>query len=183
MAHPSERPAPRRTTTLVRVGSAVAVLLALTACGGPSVGSSAPSTSANIDEVAQPTGLQIPAIGVDVSDLQSLANGSSNDNGGSDSRNDDECPRDPQAIAWNSSGTLPGEPGLALMVGSTKGVFQRLSKLGPNDAVIVKRADGTSATFKKTDPSKTTPGARTARLQLTGCGGQTTVNVYAQLAP
>jgi hypothetical protein len=117
--------------------------------------------------------LEIAAVGVHVIDLETIG----------ESDEGYECPRDPQAVAWYSSGTLPGESGLALMIASAQGVFQRLPELGPEDPIVVVRADGTRPTFKKSDPTSAAPGARPARLQLTACGGQAPVNVYADLVP
>jgi hypothetical protein len=67
------------------------------------------------------------------------------------------------------------------MVGASSGVFQRLPDLGSDDAVVVKRADGTEATFKRTDSNSVAAGERPIRLQLVGCGDQSPVIVYTEL--
>jgi len=153
-------------------GPLVALLVVLlSACGNGGSTSPRPAPTSAAEGVASPEGLEIQAISVRVDELQSIGSGG------------DGCPPDPQTVAWNSSGTLPGEPGLAVMVGSGQGVFRDLGNLGPDDLVVVNRADDTRATFRKTDPTTAPAGARTARLELSTCGGQTPVKVYAELVP
>jgi hypothetical protein len=147
------------------------LVILLSACGNAGSTSSGSAPTSDAETVATPEGLEIQAISVRVDELQSIESGG------------DGCPRDPQAVAWNSSGTLPGEPGLAVMIGSGQGVFRDLGNLGPDDLVVVNRSDRTQATFRKSDPAKAPAGARTARLELTACGGQTPVKVYAELVP
>ena len=49
---------------------------------------------------------------------------------------------------------------------------------------MVGRADGSRATFRETEGTSAPAGARTARLQLTGCGDQAAaLTVYAELVP
>jgi hypothetical protein len=69
------------------------------------------------------------------------------------------CPRDPQIAAWNREGAVPGEPGLALIIASGQGLFQRLDALQPVDPIYINRADGTRITFKRIGRAGTTAGA------------------------
>jgi hypothetical protein len=159
-----------------KAGLLPALLFLLMACGTDSSSAGAPSTrsSTTDDEVARPVGLDIAALGVHVTDLETT---------GSDTRGDYNCPRDPAAVAWNSDGTFPGEPGLAVMIAAERGVFQGLKDLTSDAMIVVARADGTQATFRETDPSKTPASARPSRLELIGCGDQSPVTVYAELVP
>jgi hypothetical protein len=157
-----------------KTGLLPALLFLLMACGTDS-SSGVPSTrSSTTDEVARPVGLEIAALGVRVTDLETT---------GSDTRGDYNCPRDPAAVAWNSDGTFPGEPGMAVMIAAETGVFQRLKDVTADTPIVIARADGTSATFRETDPSKTPASARPSRLELIGCGDQSPVTVYAELVP
>jgi hypothetical protein len=154
----------------------VALLFLLTGCGGDAPTPAPAPPAAGTEEAAKPVGLEIPAIGVHVTDLEPT---------GVNSTGDYTCPDDPNTVAWNADGTLPGEPGTAVIVAPTKGAFQRLVEIGPDDPIVVARADGTKATFREIEGTSTTAGARPARLQLTGCGGDqnTGLTVYAQLVP
>ena len=157
-----------------KTGLLPALLFVLMACGGNS-SSQVPSTGTpDTGEIARPVGLDIAALGVHVTDLETT---------GSDSRGDYNCPRDPAAVAWNSDGTFPGEPGMAVMIAAEKGVFQRLKDVTADTPIVVARADGSTATFRETDPSKTPASARPSRLELIGCGDQTPTMVYAELVP
>ena len=111
-----------------------------------------------------------PAIGVDVKDLDTF---------GLDNKGNYSCPIDPQSAAWNRGGTVPGEPGLALIVASAQGVFKRLSEVKPGDPIYISLAGGTRLTFKAVDA---TTQNSDVELQLAGCGG-TGRAVYAELAP
>jgi hypothetical protein len=163
-----------RIDVMNKTGLLPALLFLLMACGTDS-SSAAPSKGAPATgEIARPVGLDIEALGVHVTDLETT---------GSDSRGDYNCPRDPAAVAWNSDGTFPGEPGLAVMIAAEQGVFQRLKDLTADASIVVSRADGTRATFRRTDPSKTAAGARPSRLELIGCGDQSPVTVYTELVP
>jgi hypothetical protein len=158
-----------------KAGLLPALLFLLMACGTDNSSGVPPTRSSTTDgEVARPVGLDIAALGVHVTDLETT---------GSDTRGDYNCPRDPAAVAWNSDGTFPGEPGMAVMIAAEKGVFQRLGELTAETPIVVARADGTSATFRETDPSKTPASARPSRLELIGCGDQSPVTVYAELVP
>ena len=154
----------------------VALLFLLVACGGTATTSAPASTApaAGSEEASTPVGLDIPAIGVHATDLQTA---------GVESDGDYRCPQDPNAVAWNADGILPGEPGLAVIVAPTQGAFKRISEIGPDDPIVVDRADGSRATFRETDRTSTPAGARPARLQLTGCGDQAAQTVYAELVP
>ena len=153
----------------------VALLCLLTACGGADATPAAPAPpAAGTEEAAKPVGLDIAAIDIHATELQTA---------GVASDGDYTCPEDPNTIAWNADGITPGEPGLAVIVASTQGAFQRLAEIGPDDPIVVDRADGSRITFRPTDTTDTPAGARPARLQLTGCGEQATRTVYAELAP
>ena len=155
------------------IASLVALLFLLTACGGADATPAAAPPAAGTEEGAKPVGLDIAAINVHTTELQTA---------GVASDGDYTCPEDPNTIAWNADGIMPGEPGLAVIVASTQGAFQRLAEIGPDDPIVVDRADGTRITFRPTESTDTPAGARPARLQLTGCGDQART-VYAELAP
>jgi hypothetical protein len=153
-----------------KVGPLVALLVVLTACGGSKVSTTGvqPTDSA---KAIQPAGLSIPAIGVNVDKLSTF---------GLDNKGNYECPIDPQSAAWNRDGTVPGEPGLALIVAPAQGLFQRLGQLKPGDLVYINRAGGTRITFKTVDA--TTP-TGSSELQLAACGPGRAIAVYAELTP
>ena len=154
-----------------KIGPLLALLILIAGCGGPrtniEAGTPPPTDSADASE---PTGLTIPAIGVDVHQLDTF---------GLDNKGNYSCPPDPNTVAWNRGGTLPGEPGLALIVASAQGPFQRLSQLKAGDPVYVTQAGGGRLTFRTIDAT-----ARTSSpvLQLAGCGNGTVSAKYAELA-
>jgi hypothetical protein len=153
----------------------VALLFLLAACGSDATPPAPAPPAAGTNEPAKPVGLEIPAIGVHVIDLEPT---------GVNSTGDYTCPDNPNTVAWNADGTLPGEPGTAVIVAPTQGAFQRLIEIGPDDPIVVARADGSKATFREIEGTSTPASARPARLQLTGCGNQATdLTVYAQLVP
>src|ERR1700712_2192035 len=115
-----------------KAGLLPALLFLLMACGTDSSAAAPPTRSTATDEVARPVGLEIAAVGVHVTDLETT---------GSDTRGDYNCPRDPAAVAWNSDGTFPGEPGLAVMIAAEQGVLQRLKDLTADSPILVARAD------------------------------------------
>ena len=155
------------------IASLVALLFLLTACGGADATPAAAPPAAGTEEGAKPVGLDIAAINIHATELQTA---------GVASDGDYTCPEDPNTIAWNADGITPGEPGLAVIVASTQGAFQRLAEIGPDDLIVVDRADGSRVTFRPTESTDTPAGARPARLQLTGCGEQASRTVYAELA-
>ncbi|MFC5180398.1 class F sortase [Actinomadura harenae] len=62
---------------------------------------------------------------------------------------------DPDRAGWFASGTSPGEPGAALLLGhrdtaSGPAVFAHLAELRPGDIIGVARTDGTVAVFRMT---------------------------------
>ena len=148
----------------------LAVLLALlTACGGSSTSTATQPTDSA--DATQPAGLSIPAIGVNVAKLTTF---------GLDNKGNYECPIDPASAAWNREGTVPGDPGLALIVAPAQGVFKRLNELKPGDPVYISRAGGSKITFKTVDA--TTP-TGSSELQLAACGEGRAIAVYAELTP
>ena len=155
-----------------KIGLLLVLLILLAGCGGTRTnidsGTPPPTDAADASE---PTGLTIPAIGVDVHELDTF---------GLDNKGNYACPVDPNTVAWNRGGTVPGEPGLALIIASAQGSFQRLSQLKAGDPVYVTRAGGTRLTFRTVDA-----GARTSSpvLQLAGCGNGTVSAKYAELTP
>jgi len=93
--------------------------------------------------VPVPVRLRIPSIGVD-SPLEQV---------GLDARGAIAAPRRFQEAAWYRRGPRPGQPGPAVLLGhvdSTSGpaVFYRLATLKTGAAVLVERADGTTARFR-----------------------------------
>jgi hypothetical protein len=63
-----------------------------------------------------------------------------------------QVPSDPAQAGWWSEGTIPGNPGPAIVVGHIDsldgpGVFYRLSALHPGDEVLIQRSDGTTVAF------------------------------------
>lgn len=159
-----------------RIAPLVALPFLLAACAGTgSAASPAPATpEAGTEEASHPVGLDIAVIGVHATELQTA---------GVESDGDYRCPQDPNVIAWNADGIPPGEPGLAVIVAPAQGAFGRLGDIGPDDLIVVARADGSRANFRETAGTSTTAGARPARLQLTGCGDQAAQTVYAELVP
>ncbi|MDT7580718.1 MAG: hypothetical protein QOK35_1982 [Pseudonocardiales bacterium] len=153
----------------------MALLFALAACGGAAATAPAPTPAAGAEEDAKPVGLDIAAINVHVTDLEPT---------GVNSTGDYTCPDDPNTVAWNADGILPGEPGTAVIVAPTQGAFQRLADIGPDDPIIVARSDGRKVTFREIQGTITAAGGRPTRLQLTGCGDEAkALTVYAELVP
>jgi len=128
--------------------------------------------------VAPPVEVDIPAIGVTSSleDLHLLPDGTI------------AAPADYGKAGWFADGVLPGARGPAIIAGHVDShkngaeVFYRLHELQPDDLVVVKRSDGTSATFRITNVEQypkddfpvslvygPTPGPA---LRLVTCGGQ-----------
>jgi sortase (surface protein transpeptidase) len=126
----------------------------------------------------RPTGLRIPAIGVDATSLVPLkilpATGEL------------EAPAEFGDTGWYAAGPVPGEPGPAVIaahVDSRAGpaVFFRLKELRPGDAVLVPRTDGTTVRFtvtgverypKNAFPTQKVHGPTPDRaLRLITCGG------------
>jgi sortase (surface protein transpeptidase) len=127
-------------------------------------------------EIAAPTRVRIPAIGVDnpVVDV------------GVDGTGALVPPSGPDDIGWFTGGSAPGGIGSALLAGHIDGrggpaVFFRLTDLRPGDEIMVDRADGSTVTFVV---DSTTRVAKTAfptdlvyaplptpLLRLVTCGG------------
>lgn len=144
----------------------------------------------------RPRSLRIPAIGV-ASRLLGL---------GLQPDGTVEVPGDPDAAGWFDQGTLPGQPGSAVILGhvdSRRGpaVFYRLRELVRGDRILVRLSDATTARFTvvrvATYPNADFPARRVyagtpgrPTLNLVTCGGrylpaaggyQANVVVYTEL--
>jgi hypothetical protein len=126
--------------------------------------------------VADPTRVQIPAIGVDAAivPLGLRPDGTM------------DVPVDYGTASWYTGGPRPGENGPAVIAGhvdseTAPAVFYRLHHLHPGDEVDVPRADGTRSTFvvtrvarfeKEGFPTQEVFGPTAdAELRLVTCGG------------
>ncbi len=124
---------------------------------------------------SEPVRLRIPAIDVDskLMDLGLKKNGTL------------ETPPGAFPAGWFTGAPTPGELGPAIIVGhvryQTPGVFARLTELRPDDQILVKREDGSTAKFRVTRlahfeksafPTKKVYGnIDHAGLRLITCGG------------
>jgi sortase (surface protein transpeptidase) len=94
-------------------------------------------------------------------------------------------PSTPMQAGWFDGGPTPGEIGPATIFGHMdgdhqEGIFFRLDELAPGDLVLIKRQDGSTATFRVTHvqelskgsfPTDAVHGATTdAELRLVTCG-------------
>jgi len=148
---------------------------------------------------AEPTRIEIPAIGVDAA-LLSL---------GVDEKNELAVPPLERAelASWYNLGPSPGEPGSAVIVGHVDSekigpaVFFNLGNLRAGDTITVTRKDGTKPTFKvesvqsflKTSfPTQLVYEGEQATLRVITCGGEfdkknrnylSNVVVFASLNP
>lgn len=100
----------------------------------------APAISAAL--VSAPTRVVVPAVGIDAEVIPL----------GVDDGGDMRVPSDPDVAAWFQDGPLPGQTGVALLVGhvdSTVGpaVFHPLRQLRPGDVVQVLDAQGSMVDF------------------------------------
>ena len=127
-------------------------------------------------QVAAPVRLAVPAAGIDTAlvGLELGAEGAL------------VPPPDDALAGWYRSGAAPGETGPAVITGHVDSVagpavFFRLRSLAPGDAVLVGRADGTTARFTVTRVARYPKGAfpagevyaptTDAELRLITCGG------------
>lgn len=91
----------------------------------------------------------------------------------------------PMQAGWFSGGPVPGEIGPAVIFGHVagdhqEGIFSRLDELVPGDLVLIKRQDGTTATFRVTHIEELSKGSfpidavhgdsTDAELRLVTCG-------------
>jgi sortase (surface protein transpeptidase) len=138
----------------------------------------APAAAARPLPASHPTGLRIPAIGVDASDIADLrlrGDGSM------------QVPPDATTVGWYTDSPTPGERGPAVLAAHVDwdhrlGVFHDLHQLRPGDLVAVDRADGSTARFrvrrvarypKDHFPTREVYGnVPGAELRLITCGGE-----------
>lgn len=123
-----------------------------------------------------PTVLRIPALGIDapVASVGVAADGQL------------AVPDDLVRVGWFGGGSLPGEPGTALIAAHvdhahSPGVFFRLDRLAPGAILQVVRADGTTASFRvvarrlvakpRLPVADLTAAGGSPRLVLVTCGG------------
>ena len=93
---------------------------------------------------------------------------------------------DPTVAGWYRHGPAPGAVGPAVLVGHVDSrtgpaVFYRLTAVRPGDVIAVRRADGTSATFRITEVTQVRKAAfptamvfaptSTATIRLVTCTG------------
>lgn len=135
----------------------------------------APAPAVALMAKSEPVRLRIPAIDVDskLMDLGLKKNGTL------------ETPPGAFPAGWFTGAPTPGELGPAIIVGhvryQTPGVFARLTELRPDDQILVKREDGSTAKFRVTRlahfeksafPTKKVYGnIDHAGLRLITCGG------------
>jgi LPXTG-site transpeptidase (sortase) family protein len=165
------------TRRLVLLAAAV---LALAGCKPADVPARPPIVPVDVQPVlvAEPAGLDIPAIGVHVRGITRLE---------LDEHGAMEIPADPAVVGWYPLGPAPGENGPAVLTGhvnygGTAGVFARLHELKAGDHVTVPRTDGTAAEFvvyavdeyaKDQFPTETVYGDTAEPvLRLITCGGE-----------
>lgn len=201
---------PRHTTRIAAAATLTAALgVGLIACGQ---GSGDPAPDVKVHNAAaapaadphaplkksRPTGLRIPAAGVDATSMLDLGVGA-----------DDALEVPPVDKAdepgWWTGGVTPGEKGAAVLVAhydTAKGpaLMKDVAKVRMGDEIEVPRADGSTATFKvreieqvdkKNFPTHKVYGATDRpELRLLTCGGpikdgHRTDNIilYADLAP
>ncbi|MFD0550417.1 sortase domain-bontaining protein [Streptomyces rectiviolaceus] len=156
---PAPAPTKRRHTTRIAAAATLTAALGvgLIACGQ---GSGDPAPDVKVDNAAaapaaephaplkksRPTGLRIPAAGVDATSMLDLGVGA-----------DDALEVPPVDKAdepgWWTGGVTPGEKGAAVLVAhydTAKGpaLMKNVAKVRMGDEIEVPRADGSTATFK-----------------------------------
>jgi sortase family protein len=134
---------------LILTAALIAAVTALAGCthpaAAPAVPQGPPITALDTTvHAAEPTGLDVPAIGVHVADIVKL---------GLDDNDELQIPDDAAVTGWYPLSPAPGDPGPAVIAGHVNyngvpGVFAHLRELRPGDDVKVTRADGTTATFR-----------------------------------
>lgn len=206
----TKRRHPRHTTRIAAAATLTAALgVGLIACGQ---GSGDPAPDVKVHNAAaapaadphaplkksRPTGLRIPAAGVDATSMLDLGVGA-----------DDALEVPPVGKAdepgWWTGGVTPGEKGAAVLVAhydTAKGpaLMKDVAKVRMGDEIEVPRADGSTATFKvreieqvdkKNFPTHKVYGATDRpELRLLTCGGpikdghrSDNIILYADLAP
>jgi sortase (surface protein transpeptidase) len=140
------------------------------------IGRQAPAPQPSPQQVAEPTGLVIPAIGVRTGLVQL----------GITSAGTLQVPSSTSVAGWYTGSPRPGAVGAAVIAGhidsvAGPGVFFRLRLLRPGERVYVQRADGSLAVFavtavrsylKTSFPTQAVYGPEPdAQLRLITCGG------------
>ncbi|WP_424185622.1 class F sortase [Actinokineospora sp. G85] len=125
--------------------AALVATLVVTSCSAGPQAPPAPPPPTAPGELSPPApvGLEIPAIGVNETQLVPLALGASGEL---------MAPTDYARVGWYAAGTVPGEVGPAVLAGHVDSwtgpaVFFRLRELAPGDRVTVRRDDDTTAEF------------------------------------
>lgn len=210
MSTPTPTKKRRRATHIAAAATLTAALgVGLLACGqgsgapAPDVkvhnAAAAPATKPHAPlEESRPTGLRIPAAGVDATSMLDLDVGA---DGALDVPPVDKA----EEPGWWTGGVTPGEKGAAVIVAhydTAKGpaLMKNVERVRMGDKIEVPRADGSTATFtvreteqvdKKNFPTHKVYGATDRpELRLLTCGGpikdgHRTDNIilYADLAP
>lgn len=96
-----------------------------------------PVPAGRLDQ-ARPTGLRVPALGLDVTGLVAL---------GRDAGGVLQMPPDPATAGWSTVAPTPGALGPAVIAADGAGLFGRLAQLAPGAEVAVDREDGTEVVF------------------------------------
>lgn len=138
-----------------------------------------PATTAAVvapQQVPDPTGIQIPKLGVQASLVPTGRDGDTW-----------QIPADARQPSWFAPGPEPGEPGPAVVLGHVDynhqpGVFQRLHELAPGDQILILHADAVRTfevrTVRALPKDQFSPGAvlgagdPAPRLVLITCGGE-----------
>jgi sortase (surface protein transpeptidase) len=151
-----------------------------TATDGPAPPAASPFTTTAprgaIDTNLWPVRVEVPALGVSAP-VEAVGVGAEREL---------IIPASPMDVGWFQGGSVPGEPGVALLTSHVdtrtegRGVFAGLNELGPGDTVMVTAADGSvqhwsivARTQHRKDslPPELFSRSGTARLALVTCGG------------
>ncbi|MFD5701831.1 class F sortase [Streptomyces lasiicapitis] len=184
-------PARRRLTAAAALTTAIG--LGLIACGQGSGGSGNPAPDVTVKNAAthqakqaplplkksRPTGLRIPAAGVDAKEMLDLGIGA-------DGALEVPPASKGEVPGWWTGGVTPGQKGAAVVVAhydtaNGPALMRNVAKVKVGDRIMVPRADGSTATFevrevqqvgKKDFPTHKVYGATDRpELRLLTCGG------------